>query len=88
MWLEVFIALAIVYTLIWVAATRFVHSRGYAGQYVSFIGKVNPTWDSLLALAKADDPADARKAERLQWTLIVGFVALLGFALFVALSRH
>jgi len=81
------VALIILATVLWVAATRFVRSRGYPGWYLTYIGagSTNPTWQSLAEIRQSGRASDRRTARRL-WRALLATYALF-FVVFIVLAH-
>jgi len=61
---------------IWIAATRFVRSRGYPGWYLSYIGagSKNPTWGSLAEIRQSGDAHDQTRAVFYRNAILASYV--------------
>lgn len=72
----------------WLAATAFVRSRGYSGNYAMKTGVTqrNETWSSLKVLSSDGRPEDRRKAKAYCLVMVGSYLA--GFSFFIVMLRN
>lgn len=87
MLVESLVIIGIVAFGVWIAATRFVRSRGHKGWYLTYIGvgSTNPTWQSLTEIKRTGEKSDRRKA-RTYWNVLL-IVYVLFFLVFGLLAH-